>query len=121
MALVERRRTMHAGSLMSMYTDILHTAFERRPKAVGPPVVSEAVKEVLLCRSRLVVNRSPERPTGWAANALANQVAHDVALIALARSVGLACDPATFDLPELRRHEVDRELAARGVHLGTLN
>jgi hypothetical protein len=48
---------------------------------------------------------------------LANQVAYDVALIELARSVGIACDPASFELPELRRNEVNRELAARGVHV----
>jgi hypothetical protein len=48
---------------------------------------------------------------------LADQVAYDVALIELARSVGLPCDPATFDQPELRRNELDRELAARGVHV----
>jgi predicted nucleic acid-binding protein len=121
MALVERRANVHAGILMSMYTDILHKAFERRPKAVGPPVVSDAVKEVLDRRSRLAVTRSPKRAAGWAANALANQVAYDVALIELAQSVGLACDPSTFDQPELRRNEVDRELAARGVHLGARN
>ena len=121
MALVEGLVNVHAGTLMSMYADILHKAFERRPKAVGPPVVSDAVKEVLDRRSRLAVTRSPKRAAGWAANALANQVAYDVALIELAQSVGLACDPSTFDQPELRRNEVDRELAARGVHLGAGN
>jgi hypothetical protein len=100
---------------MSMYTDILHKAFEKRPGPADPPVVSEAVKEVLDCRSRLPLTHS--RTRDWAAGALANQVAYDVALIELARSVGIACDPATFDQPELRRNELDRELAARGVHL----
>jgi hypothetical protein len=121
MALVEARVNVHAGTLMSMYTEILHMAFERRPKAAGPPMVSEAVEELLECRSRLAVTRSLKRPGDWAASALANQVAHDVALIELARSVGLVCDPATFDQPELRRSELDRELAARGVDLGARN
>jgi hypothetical protein len=117
MALAEPRVNGHSGILMSMYTDILHKAFERRTKAIGPPVVSDAVKEVLDRRSQLAVSRSTKRPAGWAATAVANQVAYDVALIELARSVGIACDPATFDQPELRRNELDRELAARGVHL----
>jgi hypothetical protein len=102
---------------MSIYADILHRAFESRPKTVGPPMVSDAVEELLHRRSRLAVPRSIERPTDWAARALANQVAYDVALIELARSVGLACDPASFDQPELRRNQVDRELATRGVHV----
>jgi hypothetical protein len=80
-------------------------------------MVSDAVEEILDCRSRLALWQSMGRPADWAASALANQVAYDVALIELARSVGIACDPATFDPPELRRNEVDRELAARGVHL----
>ena len=117
MALVLTRGNVHAGTLMSMYADILHRAFESRPRTIGPPMVSDAVEELLDRRSRLAVPRSIGRPTDWAARALANQVACDVALIELARSVGLECDPATFDQPELRRHEVDRELAARGVHL----
>jgi len=121
MALVGARQNVHAGTLMSMYTDILHQAFERRPQAAGPPMVSDAVEELLECRSRLALTRSLERRTDWAASALANQVAYDVALIELARSVGLACDPATFDQPELRRSEVGRELAARGVDLGARN
>jgi hypothetical protein len=117
MALVETGVNVHAGTLMSMYTDILHKAFETRPGTAGLPMVSEAVMELLDCRSRLAVTRSTERRTNWAASALADQVAYDVALIELARSVGLPCDPATFDQPELRRNELDRELAARGVHV----
>jgi hypothetical protein len=118
MALAEPGVNVHCGSFMSIYTEILHRACEKRPGTVGPPLVSEAVKELLYRRSRLISAPSIRRPTNWAAGALANQVAYDVALIELARSVGIVCDPASFELPELRRNEVNRELAARGVHVG---
>jgi hypothetical protein len=115
MALVEGRVNVHAGTLMSMYTDILHKAFEARPPTADPPMVREAVERLLDCRSRLAATRSTERRADWAASALAAQVAYDVALIELARSVGLPCDPSTFEQPERRRRELDRELAARGM------
>jgi hypothetical protein len=100
-----------------MYADILDSAFGRRPEMASPPTVTEAIKELLDRRNRLAPTRALERHTDWAVSALANQVAYDVALIDLARSVGIACEPDTFDQPELRRHELNRELAARGVQL----
>jgi hypothetical protein len=99
-----------------MYADLLDSAFGRRA-GISPPTVTEATKELRDRWSRLASTCPRRRPGEWAANALANQVAYDVALIELARSVGIACDPSTFDQPELRRSELNRELAARGVHL----
>jgi hypothetical protein len=103
---------------MSMYADILDKAFERRAGTGGPTTVSEALIALLECRSRLASTHPRVRLRGgWAASAVANQVAYDVALITLARCLGIACHPVAFDLPELRRKELDRQLAARGVHL----
>jgi hypothetical protein len=103
---------------MSMYADILDKAFARRRGTLGPTNVHDAITELLECRGRLTSTHPRDRFSGgWAARAVANQVAYDVALIKLARSVGIACDPATFDLPERRRNELDRQLEARGVHL----
>ncbi len=102
---------------MSMYADILERAFERRPGTGAPPSVSEATWELLRCRRRLSSTHPGNRLTGWAASAVANQVAYDVALIELARCLGIACDPGTFDRPALRRNELDRQLAERGVRV----
>jgi len=52
---------------MSVYTDILQRAIDRRRETVGPPMVNEAVKELLDCRSRLAVTQPIERPTDWVA------------------------------------------------------
>jgi hypothetical protein len=117
MALVETRAIDHHGTLVSMYADILDSAFGRRPKMASPPTMAEAVKELRDCRNRLAETRTVRRPTDWAASALANQVAYDVALIELAHTVGIGCDPDSFDQPELRRSELSRELAARGVQV----
>ncbi len=79
--------------------------------------MNDATWELLRCRRRLASTHPGNRLTGWAAGAVANQVAYDVALIELARCLGIACDPATFDRPVLRRNELDRQLAARGVRV----
>jgi hypothetical protein len=55
----------------------------------------------------------------WTPTALA--VAYDIALIELAHSVGLDCDPRTFDQPECRRTELRRELISRGIRLDKLD
>jgi hypothetical protein len=115
MALAEPLACRHCGTVMSMYADILQGAFQRRPATGGPPSVHDATWELLRCRRRLASTHPGNRLTGWAARAVAHQVAYDVALIELARCLGIACDPATFDRPVLRRKELDRQLAARGV------
>jgi hypothetical protein len=100
-----------------MYADILDRAFGRRPKVASPPTMTEAITVLLACQSRLTETPTTGRPTDWAAGALADQVAYDVALIELAHFMGIACDPDTFDQPELRRSELSCELAARGVNI----
>jgi hypothetical protein len=61
---------------------------------------------------------SSERGSDWSSTALALQVAYDIALIDLARCVGLNCDPSSFDQPQRRRIEMERQLASRGIRLG---
>ena len=53
----------------------------------------------------------------WSSAALANQVAYDLALIDLARCLGLDCDPASFDQPQRRRIELEGELISHGIRL----
>lgn len=102
---------------MSMYTDILQTAIRQRQRPAKPPTVSDAMTELLDCQSHLCLANALERSMDWTATALANQVAYDVALIELARSVGLTCEPRAFERPELCRTELIRELLARGLLL----
>jgi hypothetical protein len=99
---------------MSMYTHLLTAAMEERCPAAAEPTPDETLSTLLYCRDRL---RSWAEETDWTSTALADQVAHDIALIELARCVGIDCGLDTFDQPERRRLELSRELTARGIHL----
>jgi hypothetical protein len=102
---------------MSMYIDILDTALRQRSRRVDVPTVAEAMAELLECRNRLGSMTTSGRGEDWTADALADQVAFDVALIELARSAGIECDPAAFEQPDRSRTELIRTLMARGLRL----
>lgn len=90
---------------ISMYAQILDAAFRERPSPLAGTNVSEALSVFLYWRDRL----SPFEMQADSTIALARQVAYDIALIELARSIGLDVDPNTFDQPERRRTELRRE------------
>jgi len=99
---------------MSMYTHLLDAAFQDRKVSVVEPTTSEALVTLLHCRDRLDSCDTRD----WASTALADQIAYDIALIELSRSIGIDCTTRTFDQPERRRVELQRELECRGVRLG---
>lgn len=104
----------HRGIAMSMYTHLLVAAFDERRHTYAEPTTDDALAAFHHCRDRL---QSWETEADWTSTVLADQVAYDIALIDLARSVGIDCGIDTFDQPERRRIEVGRELASRGIHI----
>ena len=100
-----------------MYTQILDVALRERPQREAEMVTGEALCALLDCRQHLDLVASSERGSDWSSAALANQIAYDIALIDLARCVGLDCDPGSFDHPQRRRTDIKRQLISRGVRL----
>ena len=72
----------------AIYIDLLEAALGERQSSLGRLSASEALAQVLRHRRDLVGEGADDR--GWAAAALADQVAYDSALIAYARRVGLS-------------------------------
>jgi len=107
--------------VMSMYTQILEAALSERRQPAVAPTAAEALVALIHCHARLGSSGSLERGLDWSSTALANQVAYDIALIDLARSVGIACDSGTFDQPERRRDELKRDLVSRGIRRDDLD
>jgi hypothetical protein len=103
-----------------MYAYILEAALRERSQPTAQLTTGDALAVLLECRRFLGSIASP-RSAGWGSTALANQVAYDLAIIDLARSIGLDCDAASFDQPQRRRIELERELISRGVALDDLD
>jgi hypothetical protein len=103
-----------------MYANILDVALRDRSRSDTGMTTGETLAVVLACRQHLDSIDS-ERGMDWSSTALASQVAYDIALIDLARCVGLDCEPRSFDQPQERRAELERELASRGIRLDDLD
>ena len=71
-----------------------------------------------LTRLRHVMEKHASRSdTGWALQAVADQLAYDAALIRLARKRGIAADTGSFEVPEQGRLHLEQALIAKGVNL----
>jgi hypothetical protein len=103
-----------------MYTHILEAALRERSQPDAGMTTDEALTVLCKCRQHLDSMVS-ERGMDWSSAALANQVAYDLALIDLAGCVGLDSDPSSFDQPEHRRMELEREVTSRGIRLDELD
>jgi hypothetical protein len=110
----------HRGGVMSMYTYILEAALRERSEPDTPLATGDAVAVLLECRRYLGSAASSGWSGDWGSAALADQVAYDLALIDLAGSVGIDCDTASFDQPQRRRVELERELISRGIAVDEL-
>jgi hypothetical protein len=100
-----------------MYTQILEVALrDRSPRPAGMGI-GEGLSALLECRRQLDPIASSQRGRDWSSAALAHQLAYDLALIDLAKCVGLDCDPSSFDQPQRRRIQIEQDLIARGVRL----
>ena len=104
-----------------MYTYILEAALRDRSQPDVGMTTEEALAVFLECRLHLESAASSERIADWGSAALANQVAFDLALIDLADSVGVECDPSSFDQPQRGRIALERELISRGILLDELD
>jgi len=105
---------------MSIYSQLLSAALDQAKGSDGEPTTGEALAKVLACRSRLEADPPPRRGSDWAAAALADQLAYDIALIGLAGCLEIEFDLDGFDQRQLERNRLERELEARGLGLEQL-
>jgi hypothetical protein len=100
---------------ITMYADLIEAALaEVYP--TGDQISSNQERdEVIRRRKRLASATGRVGGRRDVTAALADQVAYDVALIRLARSVDVRCDPRNFGWPRNERQRVERTLANGGV------
>jgi len=99
-----------------MYAQLLDAALEQRPPREPDPSRHHAVEEVRRCREELELG-VPERNVDTVPSVLALQIGYDVALLELAKAVGIESEPSRFDQPERERDRLRRALNEIGIDL----
>jgi hypothetical protein len=102
---------------MSMYTQLLGAALGQHQPPLEGAAEPQALDEVHRCRRELEEGIPPDGDTDTVPVVLALQIAYDVALLELARVVGVDTDPSRFEQPQLERERLERAFGALGMRL----
>ena len=105
---------------MSMYAQFLSIALDQASQSDGTPTTGQALSRLLQCRDRLDGVRSESGRSSGAPNALSRELEYDVALITLARLLGVDSDVDAFDQPQKERSRLERALTDGGIRLDEL-
>jgi hypothetical protein len=100
-----------------MYTQLLDAAFGQHSHPGGHITRRVAVAEVIRCRDELDEGVPPGDDADAVPAVLALEIGYDVALIELARVVGVATDPSRFDQPQRERDRLEEAFNDLGIHL----
>jgi hypothetical protein len=100
---------------MSMYSMLLAAALDREAETVSPKSTAEALARVLRCRPHADASRTPQRGSNY--DRTIDSLSYDVALVQLARLVGVDCDVSQFDQAGLARSLLIQEFLALGLPL----
>jgi hypothetical protein len=108
---------------MSIYVQLLDAALAEGPPPPDEMTTDDAFAELLRHRGNLYSSssskgRSSQGESLWAPDAVANELAYDMALIRLARLLGIECDTHDFELPGRGRARVELSLMSKGISLG---
>jgi hypothetical protein len=101
---------------MSIYAQLLNDALSQS-HSDEVPTAAETLTQLLKARNRLGANLSSYPKSEWAPAAVADQVAYDIALIELARLLGIEVSLARFSRPEHERTQLERAVVSRGIPL----
>jgi hypothetical protein len=102
---------------MSMYTQLLDAAFTERARPGGRVTRRVAVAEVIRCRDELDEGVPPDIDPDAVPVVLALEIGYDVALMELARVVGVDTDPSRFDQPQRERRRLEHAFNDLGIDL----
>jgi hypothetical protein len=105
---------------MSIYVQLLSAALAEAPP-LSDETAAGAVSELLCRRADLYTRGSSHAGPIRAPDAVAYELAYDMALIRLARLLGMECEAGDFDLPGRGRARVELSLVSKGIRLGESN
>jgi hypothetical protein len=100
-----------------MYTQLLNAAYAERARPGGQVTRRVAVAEVIRCRDELDDGLPTAADPDTVPVVLALEIGYDVALIELARVVGVDTDPSRFDQPQRERDRLEHVFNDLGIDL----
>jgi hypothetical protein len=101
-----------------MYTTLLGSALNQRDQAEGPPTTGRLLAELLRRRMQLTASGVPSPRQAKTVDDVASQLAYDLALISMVRSLGIVFVIERFDDGE--RHLLEQTLIDRGIPLDAI-
>jgi hypothetical protein len=104
-----------------MYTQLLKAGLENFRMSGSQPTAGEALAQLLRCRERIGHDAVRQSGPVDVLGAVADELAYDIALIALTRGLGISCDVHGFDQPQHERKILEGKLQERGVRLNELD
>jgi hypothetical protein len=102
---------------MSMYTHLLGVACDQRGRQDQGSAARLALAEARRRRGELRAGLPPGLDPDTVPVVLALEIGYDVALIDLAKTMGVPTDPSRFEQPERERERLEEELATMGIDL----
>ena len=102
---------------MSMYTQLLDAAYRQHRSTIEGAGEPQALDEVHRCWREMQEGIPPDGDADTVPVLLAREIAYDVALLELARVVGVDTDPSRFEQPQQERERLERAFGALGMRL----
>jgi hypothetical protein len=104
-----------------MYQRFLAMALDQAGDSDDALTSGESLVQLLLCRSQLHHrDGDPDESTGTE-SALGEELDYDIALLKLARLLGIAVDVQAFSQPDLERSRLEQAIEAHGIRLDDLD
>lgn len=100
-----------------MYERFLAMALDETSDADDRLTAGEALVQLLLCRSQLHQRSDDPDESSGAASALGEELDYDIALLRLARLLGIQVDVRGFNQPHLERSRLEQAIEAHGIRL----
>jgi hypothetical protein len=101
---------------MSVYSQLLGSALDQTHSGHGL-TTGDVLARLLERRNRLGTKMSLYTGSDWAPDAIADQLAYDVALIELSQRLGIEIDLTKFGQPQHERARLEQVLVSRGIRL----
>jgi hypothetical protein len=106
---------------MSLYQRFLGMALDETSDVDDGLTAGEAVAVLLLCRRQLQGRDDGSDGSSSIASSLGEELDYDIALLRLARLLGIQVEVQAFDRPQVERSHLEQAIEAHGIRFNDLD